>query len=143
MPVRRLSPEETKALLDSGQGFVYLDVRTVQEFDAGHVPGAKNIPFLEPGPMGMAINPAFIASVAKNFPKDAKIVCGCQKGGRSYKAAEALLAAGFANVVDMRGGFGGETDHCGCLVNPGWATSGLPVTSESSPEDRYSALQAR
>jgi rhodanese-related sulfurtransferase len=104
MDVKRYSPAETKALLDCGQGFVYLDVRTVPEFEAGHVPGAKNIPFLEPGPFGMALNPRFVEIVGKHFGKDAKIVCGCQKGHRSLRAAEALLAAGFTNVADMRGG---------------------------------------
>lgn len=141
MNIRRLSPEEAKALLDSGQGYVYLDVRTVEEFDAGHVPGAKNIPFLIPGPLGMSVNPYFVEVVGKNFAKDAKIICGCQKGHRSLRAAQALAAAGFTNVADMRGGFGGETDHCGCLIAPGWATSGLPVAKDSHPADRYSFLQ--
>jgi rhodanese-related sulfurtransferase len=141
MDVQRISPEETKALLDSGDGYVYLDVRTVHEFEAGHVPGAKNIPFLEAGPAGMAVNPHFVDVVGKHFPKEAKLICGCQKGGRSYKAAQVLLAAGFTGVVDMRGGFGGETDQCGCVVNPGWATTGLPVSQDSAPADRYSSLK--
>lgn len=143
MDVKRITPEEAKALLDSGGGYTYLDVRTVPEFDAGHVPGAQNIPFMEPAGGGMAVNPQFVEIVEKNFPKDAKLICGCQKGGRSFKATQALLDAGFSNVVDMRGGFGGETDHCGCIVAPGWATSGLPVSKDSAPDDRYSSLQSR
>jgi rhodanese-related sulfurtransferase len=145
MDVKRITPDEAKALLDSGKGYVYLDVRTANEFDAGHVPGAKNVPFLDFDPMrgGMAPNPGFVAVVEKNFPKDAKIICGCQRGGRSYKATEALLAAGFQNVVDMRGGYGGEMDNCGCMVFPGWAPRGLPTSSESTPEDRYASLKAR
>jgi len=142
MDVKRHSPEETKALLDSGQGYVYLDVRTVEEFEAGHVPGAKNIPFMIRGPLGMAANPQFVQDVARNFGKEARLVCGCQKGVRSLRAAQALLAAGFSAVSDMRGGFGGETDHCGCIVAPGWATSGLPVSKDSSPADQYSILKS-
>ena len=142
MDVKRYSPEETKALLDSAQGYVYLDVRTVEEFDAGHVPGAKNIPLMERGLLGMAANPHFVDVVQKHFAKDAKLVCGCQRGVRSLKAAQMLLAAGFANVTDMRGGFGGETDHCGCIVAPGWATSGLPVAIDSPPTDHYSSLKS-
>jgi rhodanese-related sulfurtransferase len=42
--IKRITPEQTKELLDSNTGYIYLDVRTVPEFDAGHVPGAKNIP---------------------------------------------------------------------------------------------------
>jgi rhodanese-related sulfurtransferase len=141
--LKRISPQETKTLLDSGQGYIYLDVRTVQEFEMGHVPSARNIPFLEAGLMGMSPNPQFVGIAAKNFPKDTKLICGCQKGHRSLHAAEALQAAGFTNVVDMVGGFGGETDHCGCVVNPGWATSGFPVTRDSTLEERYSSLKAR
>ncbi len=42
MEIKRITPEQTKELLDSNTGYIYLDVRTVPEFDAGHVPGAKN-----------------------------------------------------------------------------------------------------
>jgi rhodanese-related sulfurtransferase len=141
MAVKRISPQETKALLESGRGFVYLDVRSTQEFDAGHVPGAKNVPLLLAGPMGMTPNPDFVRTVEKNFPKNARLICGCAMGGRSYRAAQMLQAAGFADVMDMRGGLGGETDHCGCVVAPGWATSGFPVATESDPVDQYSSLK--
>ena len=145
MDVKRITPEETKSLLDSGDGYVYLDVRTVNEFNAGHVPGAKNIPFLDMDPMrgGMAPNPQFVEIVERNFPKDAKLICGCQRGQRSLNAAEVLLAAGFTSVVDMRGGYGGEMDHCGCMVVPGWEPRGLPTSAESKPEERYDSLKAR
>ena len=144
MEVKRITPDEAKTLLDSGQGHVYLDVRTVEEFDAGHVTGAKNIPFLESDPMrgGMAPNPQFVAIVEQNFPKDAKLICGCQRGGRSFKATEALLAAGFTSVVDMRGGYGGEMDPSGRMAFPGWAPRGLPTSTQSSQEDRYERLKA-
>ncbi|HXM94731.1 MAG TPA: rhodanese-like domain-containing protein [Candidatus Dormibacteraeota bacterium] len=39
MEIKRIIPEQTKELLDSNAGYIYLDVRTVPEFDAGHVPG--------------------------------------------------------------------------------------------------------
>src|SRR5579885_3066042 len=107
------------------------------------IQGAKNIPFLEQDPLrGMSINPRFAEIVEKNFGKSANLICGCQKGGRSYRAAETLKAAGFQNVVDMRGGYGGETDQCGCTTFAGWAERGLPVTTESSREDRYEHLKS-
>ena len=65
------------------------------------------------------------------------------KGGRSLKAAELLLAAGFTNVVGMRGGFGGETNQMGQVTFPGWALRGLPTTRESAPEDRYEHLAGK
>lgn len=141
MEIKRITPEEAKALLDSSAGYNYLDVRTVAEFEAGHVVGAKNIPLLEPDASGrMQMNPGFVEIVEANFGRDSKCITGCQKGGRSLKAAELLLRAGFTHVLDMRGGFGGETDEMGRLTFPGWAPRGLPTTRESAPEDRYENL---
>lgn len=140
MDIKRIAPEEAKQLLDTGE-HVYLDVRSTPEFEAGHVPGARNVPLLEPDASGrMAPNPRFLEVVEKNFPREAKLITGCMKGGRSMKAAEVLLQAGFANVVDMRGGFGGETDQMGRITFPGWAPRGLPVTRDSDPAHRYESL---
>ncbi len=140
MEIKRITPEQAKELLDSGD-HIYLDVRTVPEFDAGHVPAAKNVPVLERDAFGrMQLNPRFVEIAEANFGKDVKCITGCQKGGRSMKAAELLLQAGFTDVVDMRGGFGGETDEIGRITFPGWAPRGLPVSRESAPEDRYENL---
>ena len=141
MEMKRISPEETKQLLDSDAGYIYLDVRTVPEFDAGHVPGAKNVPVMDRDPYGrMQLNPKFVEVVEANFGKDAPCITGCQKGGRSMKAAELLLSSGFTSVVDMRGGFGGETEPMGQITYPGWAPRGLPTTTESDPQDRFENL---
>jgi len=141
MEIKRITPEEAKQLLDSLTGYIYLDVRTVPEFDAGHVPGAKNVPVVEPDAAGrMQLNPRFLQIVEKNFGKKVKLITGCQKGGRSLTAAELLLQAGFTHVVDMRGGFGGETDDMGRITFPGWAPRGLPTSRDSAPEDRYETL---
>ncbi len=116
-------------------------MRTVPEFEAGHVPGAKNVPVVEPDASGrMQLNPRFVEIVEANFGKAVKCITGCQKGGRSIKAAEFLLSAGFPHVLDMRGGFGGETDEMGRVTFPGWPLRGLPTTRESTPEDRYENL---
>ena len=140
MSVKRISPEEAKQVLDDDRDYMYLDVRTVQEFDAGHVPGAKNIPLMEPVMGRMQMNPDFVDMVEANFGREAKFIVGCQKGGRSLKAAEMLQNAGFKNILEMRGGFGGETDETGHLTFPGWAPRGLPVSHDSAPEDRYERL---
>ena len=140
MDLKRIAPEEAKQLLDAGE-HVYLDVRSTPEFAAGHVPGARNVPLLEPDASGrMAPNPRFLEVVEENFARDAKLITGCQKGGRSLKAAEVLQQAGFSNVVDMRGGFGGETDQFGRVTFPGWAPRGLPTTRDAAPADRYDSL---
>ena len=141
MEIKPVSPEQAKELLDSGKGYVYLDVRTAPEFDAGHVAGAKNIPVLEPdGSRRMQINRQFVEIVEANLGKEVRCITGCQKGRRSLKAAEMLIAAGSTNVVDMRGGFGGEMDLFGQVSYPGWTLRGLPVTTESAPDDRYENL---
>jgi|SRR5262249_54429220 len=77
MEIKRITPEEAKELLDSNSGYVYLDVRTVQEFDAGHVPSAKNIPVVEPDASGrMQLNPRFVEIVEKNSGKEPKYITG-------------------------------------------------------------------
>ncbi len=144
MEIKRISPEEAKQLLDSSSDHIYLDVRTVPEFDAGHVPSAKNIPVMEPGPTGMMqINPRFVEIVEAKFGKGAKYITGCKMGGRSMKAAELLLQAGFTEVTDMRGGYGGEIDPMGQLTYPGWEPRGFPTSRESEPEARYESLSKK
>jgi len=141
MEIKRVSPDETKQLLDSEEGYVYIDVRTVAEFEAGHVPGAKNIPVLDRDSYGrMASNERFVEIVEKNFGKTVKCIVGCQKGARSMQAAAQLLNAGLSNVLDMRGGYGGESDAMGRMSYPGWAPRGLPTTTESPPEDKFEHL---
>jgi rhodanese-related sulfurtransferase len=141
MQIKRITPEETEELLSSGT-HVFVDVRTPAEFDSGHVPGAKNVPILESDSYGrMLPNPRFVEVMEANFGKKARIIVGCQMGGRSLRAAEMLLASGFSDVIDMRGGFGGERDMMGRLSFPGWAPRGLPVATDSNPDDRYETLR--
>jgi len=130
MALERISPEEAKEKLDSDEGYIYLDVRSSVEFAQGRAPGAVNVPILEQGPMGMAPNPSFLADCEEQFPKDAKIITACLRGGRSMRAASVLIEAGYVSVVDMRGGFDGELGPGGDIVFEGWSRRGLPVTSE-------------
>ncbi len=68
MEIKRITPEEAKQLLDTNSDTIYLDGRTVPEFDAGHVVGAKNIPVVEPNLSGrMMMNPRFVEIVEANF----------------------------------------------------------------------------
>lgn len=137
--VKRVTPPEAAALLDSG--WVYLDVRSIPEFDEGHPAGAANVPLLHLENGRMAPNAEFQAVVAANFPPDTKLVVGCKVGGRSLRAATLLEAAGYANVVDMRGGFHGERDAFGRVSCPGWAESNLPSETAGAPEKTYAWLK--
>jgi rhodanese-related sulfurtransferase len=69
------------------------------------------------------------------FPLDAKIVVGCKTGGRSLRAAGALAAEGYTNVVDQRAGWEGSRDAFGKLTEAGWQPAGLP-REDGSPAGR-------
>ena len=137
MGVKRIDPDRAKELLDGGQGFTYIDVRTQDEFHSGHVPGAKNVPFLVRGPGGAGLKPneQFLDTMQGAFERDAKIILGCKKGGRSGQASQLLAQEGFTNIHDMRGGYVGETDPFENILFPGWQARGFPTTTDSSAED--------
>ena len=69
-------PKGTKELLEGTEDWIFVDVRTVEEFDQGHVPGSYNVPILFRGALGMQPNPDFLGVVKRLFPKDAKLVFG-------------------------------------------------------------------
>lgn len=117
------------------QGYAYVDVRSVPEFEAGHPDGAFNIPILHLTGWGMTPNPDFAAVMERAFPKDAKIVVGCKAGGRSRQAAAILERLGFSSVVEQRAGFDGAADE------PGWRQAGLPTAAEPRPGRTWIALR--
>jgi len=139
--VRRVSPGEADALIKE-EGYLYVDVRSVPEFDAGHPAGAYNIPLLHAAPSGMRPNADFMSVVFAVFSKDARLVLGCRTGVRSLRAAQALVEAGFEHIVDQRAGFHGVRDPFGRLREAGWQSAGLEVSFEAQPERTYEALSA-
>jgi rhodanese-related sulfurtransferase len=138
---KRVVPKEAAALLEEGWG--YLDVRSIPEFEQGHPTGAANVPLLHFQNGRMAPNADFQRVVEANFAKDAKLVVGCKAGGRSLQAATLMEAAGYTNVVDMRGGFHGERDPYGRASVAGWEAEGLPVETTSAPDKTYDALSKK
>ena len=79
------------------EGWTYLDVRSIPEFDQGHPVGAVNIPLLHFQGGRMVPNAAFQRVVEATFPKDTKLVVGCKSGGRSLQAAGLLEASGYTS----------------------------------------------
>lgn len=69
-----------------------LDVRTAQEFAAGHLPGATNIPVDE------------LRERLNELPRDQKIAAYCQVGQRGYLATRILLQSGFS-AANIGGGY--------------------------------------
>jgi rhodanese-related sulfurtransferase len=126
--MKEVSPKEAYELMQNDPEYIYLDVRSVMEFDDGHPVGAVNVPIMNftPG-MGMTPNQDFVQTVDEKFPKDAKLVIGCKSGGRSAQACIVMEKMGYTNVANMRGGFVGAVDQMGRLVEPGWSMLDLPV----------------
>jgi rhodanese-related sulfurtransferase len=140
--VKRVSPQEAEVLVKE-EGYVYIDVRSIPEFDAGHPTGAYNIPLLHATPSGMRPNADFMSVVVTVFPKDTKLVIGCKMGSRSLRAAQVLTEAGFEDVVDQRAGFHGTRDPFGQVKEAGWQRVGLEVSIEARPDRTYEVLSAR
>jgi rhodanese-related sulfurtransferase len=119
--VVRISPTEAHAKVKD-EGFTYVDVRTPEEFASGRPAGAINVPLDE----------RFVSAMEAKFAKDARIIVGCKAGGRSLRAAQSLIGAGFTNILDQRAGFDGARGPFGEVTEPGWSRAGLPQDEGSS-----------
>lgn len=140
MSYKDVTPEQAKALLDGGAGHVYVDVRSIPEFQNGHPAGAANVPVMHREAFGMVPNQDFLTVMEAHFGRQTPLLVGCQSGVRSIRAAEALIAAGFTDVANVTGGFGGVRDGMGRVVHKGWFELGLP-TDYGDPEGRsYEAI---
>ena len=90
---QRISPEQAKEMLDANADIVLLDVRTEEEFDELHIPGAMLLPDFQ------------IAELAPDLlpDKNAVILIYCRSGRRSENAANELIDMGYMNVYDFGG----------------------------------------
>ena len=75
------------------KGAFFLDARTPEEFDLGSLPGAVNIPHTE------------LRKRLKEVPKDRPIVVNCGMGLRGYLAERILRQNGYADTVNLSGGY--------------------------------------
>lgn len=139
MSVKRVSPEEAKRLMDE-EGYVYVDVRSIPEFEQGHPAGAYNVPLLHMTPGGMQPNSDFVDVFRASFDASQKIVIGCKSGGRSLRALQHLQTIGYSQLVDQRAGFGGSAGAFGQKHEDGWQSCGLPVAVEAAPGRSYDEL---
>lgn len=141
MSIQETNPAGAKELVEGSEAWAYVDVRTPEEFQAGHVPGAFNVPIAFRGAMGMQLNEDFLATMQKHFETGTRLVLGCAAGVRSMRACEVLDDEGYENLVNMNGGMMGATDPMGTVVEPGWQACGFPVTNEARSERTWEALQ--
>ena len=138
MYVKRVSPEEAYELMKQ-EGWSYVDVRSVPEFQQGHPAGAYNVPLMHMNPGGTAANTDFMKVMEKHFPRDAGLVVGCRTSNRSEHAVVMLLRAGYTNVAIQRAGFLGTRDFFG-RADPGWGRTGLPTATEAEPGRSWAEL---
>ena len=88
-----ITAEEAKEIMDSEEGYIILDVRTREEYDEGHIPGAILIP-----------NTAIEAKAEDVLTdKNQLILVYCRSGRRSKIAAEALAELGYTNIKEFGG----------------------------------------
>lgn len=100
--------DQAKKLYDSGK-YIFVDARSVEDYETGHIPGAVSLP--------VGRFEENIAAFLERHPPEASIITYCS--GRtcqdSHRLAENLLAFGYDNVNVFIDGF------------PGWEAEGHPI----------------
>lgn len=85
----------TESLQLIEQGVTVVDVRTIEEFSAGALPNAINIP----------VTDLSFPFAIGNLDKEKPILIYCKAGGRSARAALAMKALGFSTIYELDGGY--------------------------------------
>lgn len=98
-----IAPSELNERRESGTAPVVIDVRTPEEFAAGHIPGALNIPFDQ------------VAERISEVDAPHGVALYCMVGPRARKGEAALHAAGFTAVLHLEGGLAA------------WQAGGFPI----------------
>jgi len=88
-----ITAEEAKRIMDTEEGYIILDVRTQEEYDQGHIPGA------------IVISHEELTEKAEGVltDKEQLILVYCRSGRRSKIAAEALVELGYTNIKEFGG----------------------------------------
>lgn len=92
---KSISMEEGRKIIESENDYIILDVRTKEEYDDGHIPGAINV-------ANEDISTS-MQSIEQLPDKKQKILVYCRSGNRSKQAAKKLAALGYSNVVEFGG----------------------------------------
>ena len=99
---RSITVDEAVTMMAQETGYIILDVRRPDEYAAGHIPNAINVP-------NETIGTSEIAELPN---KDQLIMVYCRSGRRSKEASEKLVKLGYTNIVE----FGGILDWKGEIV---------------------------
>jgi len=100
--VQTLSPQEAEELISNGDVDV-VDVRDAPEWDRGHIPRARLVPFYQ-----------LKSRLKQALPRDG-VLFVCARGVRSLNAAKVAEEAGFSRLYNLEGG------------TTNWISAGLPV----------------
>lgn len=90
--IKTMSVDELKRKMDAGETFTLIDCREQNEWDQGHIPGAKLIPLSR-----------FNEHISELKNSD-EIILQCRSGVRSLKACQILLENDFENLANLEGG---------------------------------------
>ena len=89
----KLPQKDAKEIMDSGEAYTLVDVRTQSEYDEKHIYGALLIPSTE-----------IRGRAEQELPdKDARILVYCRSGHRSESAVRILVELGYTDVQDIGG----------------------------------------
>lgn len=89
----QITQEEVKRIMEEESGYLIIDVRTEEEFQEGHLPGAVNIPNETIGDS----RPSILTDTKQ------KLLIYCRSGNRSRQAAQKLADMGYRNVYEFGG----------------------------------------
>ena len=99
MRIKHVSMDEIVQIMNENTDYIILDVRTIAEYNEGHIPNAICIP-----------NETIGSNTISELPdKEQLILVYCRSGNRSKQAAEKLKKLGYTNLIE----FGGIIDWKG------------------------------
>ena len=99
---RQITMNEAVAIMEEESEYIILDVRRPDEFAAGHIPNAINVP-----------NESIGTTEIPELPnKEQMILVYCRSGRRSKEASEKLVKLGYSNILE----FGGILDWKGEII---------------------------
>lgn len=90
---KKITAEEAKNMMENNEEVIVVDVRTMEEYNEGHIANAILIP-----------NETIMNTPPEQLTdKNAEILIYCRSGNRSKQAAEKLIDMGYTNIYDFGG----------------------------------------
>ena len=100
--IQYVSMNEIKTIMEENENYIILDVRTIEEYNEGHIPNAICIP-----------NETIGEDIVSKLPnKEQLILIYCRSGNRSKQATKKLKDLGYLNLIE----FGGIIDWPGAAM---------------------------